>query len=153
MGKESHKIKKTVKNVSGLEYVEVKHVPMTVDPEFGNLIDSAIIERMERLIAQELILRRLPLRGREVKFLRSIFALSQREFAEKLDLSHVAIFKWEKRLNGSLDRVNEIAVKVLVADLLGLKVTASLDSLVGQGVFPKKLILDFSEAPTIRRSA
>jgi len=151
MGKESRETQKTVKGLEGLDYVEIKHVPMTVDAEFGNLIDSSVIEQMERLVARELITEQIPIRGMEVKFLRCIFAMSQREFAEKLGLSHVSVFKWEKAKNKHLDVVNEIAVKVLVAGLLGLKIPASIDTFVGHGDFPKKLVVDFAESGTKHR--
>ena len=153
MGKNSRKITRVVKGLAGLDYVEIKHVPMDVDPELGNLIDADVVARMEHMVAQELILRRLPLRGREVKFLRSIFAMSQREFADKLGLSHVAICKWEKAVDRRLDIIQEIAVKVLVVDQLGLSVAASLYGLIGKDELPKKLVLDFSEAGPKRKSA
>ena len=143
MGNETREIQKTVKGLEGLDYVEIRNVPMTVDAKFGNLIDASTIEQMEHAVAKELIIQRLPIRGMEVKFLRSIFALSQREFAEKLGLSHVSIFKWEKNKNRRLDVVNEIAVKVLVVGILGLEIAASIEMFVGQGEFSKKLILDF----------
>lgn len=145
MGKEPRETKKTVKGIEGLNYVEIENVPMTIDVEFGNLIDSSIIEQMERLVAKELIIAQIPLRGMEVHFLRSIFGMSQRDFAEKLGLSHVAVFKWEKAKTKHLDIVNEIAVKVLVAGMLGLKIPASIDTFVGHGEVPKKLVIDFAE--------
>ena len=143
MGKETREIQKTVRGLEGLDYVEFRKVPMVFDAEFGNLIDASVIKQMERSVAKELITQRLPVRGMEVKFLRSIFALSQREFAEKLGLSHVSVFKWEKNKLRRLDIVNEIAVKVLVVGLLELKIPASIETFVGQNEFPKKLIIDF----------
>lgn len=151
MGKESRETKKTVKGLEGLDYIEIKHVPMTIDAEFGNLIDSSVIEQMEHLVARELITERIPIRGLEVKFFRSIFAMSQREFAEKLGLSHVSVFKWEKSKNKHLDVVNEIAVKVLIAGLLGLKIPASIETFVGHREFPEKLVVDFAEIRTKHR--
>ena len=147
MGKEARKtILKTLRKIGNLKYVEVRGVPMHRDPEFGNLIDAKVIERVEKLVAKGLILKEIPIRGREVAFLRSVFALSQRDFAERLGLSHVAIFKWEKAKNRRLDLVNEVAVKVLVSGLLGLDIQARLDSLVGHGDTPKRLALDYSDA-------
>ena len=150
MGKEIREIQKTVRGLEGLNYVEIRNVPMTVDAKFGNLIDASTVEQMERAVATEMIIKRLPIRGMEVKFLRSIFALSQREFAEKLGLSHVSIFKWEKNKNRRLDVVNEIAVKVLAVGLLGLKIVASIDALVGQSEFPKRIVLDFESMASRR---
>ncbi len=148
MGKSPRETKKSIKGIAGLDYVEIKNVPMTIDAEFGNLIDSSTIEQIERLVAKELITARIPIRGMEVLFLRSIFGLSQRELAEKIGLSHVSIFKWEKAKIKPLDIVNEIALKVLAAGMLGLKIPASIEAFVGQRVTPKKLIVDFADSGT-----
>jgi len=146
MGKKTRKmISKTIKGVGNLSYVEVRNVPMVVDPEMGHLLDSKTIEQVEKLAAKALITRNIPVRGREVQFFRSVFALSQREFASKLGLSHVAIFKWEKTKNRRLDLVNEIAVKTFIAGLMGLEIVASLDTLVGHGEIPKRLVIEYSQ--------
>lgn len=154
MGKETRKtIFKALKGVGSLNYIEVKDVPMRVDPELGNLIDSHVIDRLEKLAAQALVMNNIPIRGKEVQFIRNAFSLSQREFAEKLHLSHVAIFKWEKAKNRRLDLVNEVAVKALVSGMFGLDVSASLDTLVGHGEVPKRLIIEYSEPTKLRRAA
>ena len=149
MGKETRKtIYKTLKGIGNLAYVEVRNVPMSVDAELGNLIDSKVIERIERLAASALLQKNLPIRGQEVAFFRTIFALSQRDFAEKLGLSHVAIFKWEKAKHRRLDLVNEIAVKVFVSGQLNLGILASLETLACHADTPKRLVLNYSEAVT-----
>lgn len=154
MGKETRKtIFKTLKGVGSLNYIEVRDVPMRVDAELGNLIVSHVIERVEKLAAQALVTNNIPIRGKEVYFIRNAFSLSQREFAEKLQLSHVAIFKWEKAKNRRLDLVNEVAVKALVSGMLGLDVSASLDTLVGHGAVPKRLVIEYSEESTKPRRA
>lgn len=152
MGKETRKtVFKTLKGVGNLGYVRIKNVPMTRDPELGNLIDAKAIEHAEKLTAHTVILKNLPIRGQEVKFFRGLFALSQRDFAEKLGLSHVAIFKWEKAKDKRLDLVNEVAVKALVVGILGLRISASLETLFSSTKVPKRLVLDYSAAPKARR--
>ena len=147
MGKETRKtISRTLKGVGNLRYVEVRSVPRSVDRELGPLLDSRVLEQVEKLVAKALILRNLPIRGQEVEFFRSIFALSQREFAEKLWLSHVAIFKWERARTRRLDLVNEVTVKALMSGMLGLKIPASLETLVSHEDAPKRLVLDYAEA-------
>ena len=147
MGKETRKtILKTLKGVGNLKYVKVRGVPMRQDTEYGNVIDAKVIDRVEKLVAKGLILKEIPIRGQEVTFFRSVFALSQRDFAQRLGLSHVAVFKWEKAKSKQLDLVNEVAVKVLISGLLGLDIKARLESLVGHGQIPKNLILDYSDA-------
>ena len=120
-------------------------MPMRVYDEHGETIHSKVLSEIEKLTSRELILRRLPIRGREVSFLRGILAMSQREFAAKLGLSHVAILKWERAQGKRLDIINEIAVKTLMAGQLGLKVVASIKNLVGEEGAPKRLVLDFDQ--------
>ncbi len=153
MGKESLEIQKTLKAIGNLDYVEVRHVPMKRYPGYGDSVDAQVQKDIEQMVAREIILQRLPVRGIEVEYFRGIFAMSQRDFAKRLGMSHVTILKWEKAQTKPLDLVNEVAVKVLMAGMLGLKVPASLDTLTGLGPTPKKLTLDYvprSEKPRKR---
>ena len=142
MGKEQKKTK-TLKSVSGLEYVEILHVPMIEIPDIGFAVHSTVLGEVEKLIARELILRHYRIRGQEVKFLRNLLGFSQRQLAEKLRMSHVSILKWEKAKIQPLDLVNEVALKALLSGFLGLKVPASLEALTGIRDIPKKLTLDY----------
>ena len=151
MGAQYREVKRTLKGVGSLPYIEVKNVPMRIYEEHGETVHSKTLAEVEQLAAREIILRRLPIRGREVGFFRGMFAMSQREFAAKLGLTHVAILKWERAQGKRLDMINEIAVKTLMAGLLGLKVSASIENLVGDGDAPKRLTLDFDQP--LRKSA
>lgn len=153
MGKESREVRKTLKGVGNLDYVEVKNVPMKSYPGYGESVDAQVLSDIEKQVAKELIIRRLPARGLEVEYFRSVFGLSQRDFAEKLGLSHVAILKWEKAKRKPLDLVNEVAVKVLVAGLLGLRVPASIETFSTEHDLPKKLILEYSEGSSKTKSS
>lgn len=144
MGKESREIRKTLKGVGNLGYVEIKNVPMKVYEGYGDSVDAHILSEIEKDVAREIILGRLPVRGQEVEYFRSIFGLSQRDFAQKLGLSHVSVLKWEKAKTKPLDLVNEVAVKALVSGLLRLKLPASIESLSSHGEFPSKLVLEYS---------
>lgn len=153
MGKESREIKKTLIGIGNLDYIEIKNVPMVHHEQYGEAVDAQVLGKIEQLVARELILKKIPIRGQEVEYFRGIFAMSQRQFAEKLGLSHVAILKWEKAKHKRLDLVNEVAVKAMMSGLLGLKLPASLDTLVGQGEFPKKMALDFNANPAKSKDA
>ena len=153
MGKKSREIRKTLKSVGNLDYVEVKNVPMESYPGYGDSVEAQVLKEIEKHVARELILRRISARGLEVEYFRSVFGLSQREFAEKLGLSHVAVLKWEKAKHKSLDLVNEVAVKALMAGMLGLKLPASIEALSGENQPPKKLVLEYSNPPVKKRVA
>ena len=141
MGKSQ--VTKNLIGIGNLDYVELKNVPMTRFEGHGEAIHADTQAEIEKRVARELILQKIRLRGREVEYLRGIFGLSMRQFAEKLGLTHVAILKWEKAANKPLDLVNEVAVKAMMAGLLGLRLPASLETLVGEAVPPKKWVINF----------
>ncbi len=153
MGKEASEVRKTLKGVGNLKYVEVQNVPMKSYPGFGDSVDAQVLADIEKQVARELITRRIHVRGLEVEFFRSILGLSQREFAQKLGLSHVSVLKWEKAHEKPLELVNEVALKALMAGLLKMRLPASVESLSGETAVPKKLALDYSSLFTQRRRA
>lgn len=97
-----------------LEYVTIKNVPMVKTPA-GYGFQAETLMKIERAVAREVLSRGVPLRGREVQFIRKAFDISARELAELLGLSHVAVRKWEKNELKRLEPVNEIAVRAVLA--------------------------------------
>lgn len=103
-----------------LEYVTINAVPLvkTASGKYG--IAADVWGKLERLVVAEIIRHKVPIRGKEVKFMRKALGLSSRVLGEMLGLSHVAIQKWEKNEGKRLDLVNEIAVRVVIATHLGI---------------------------------
>jgi DNA-binding transcriptional regulator YiaG len=130
------------------DYVKVRNVPVLHHKKYGDLVTGTVLNQVERFVAREIIRRKLPVRGREVTYFRGVLGLSRRNFAKLLQLSHIAILKWEKAKHKRLELVNEIAVKTLLAGLLRMKLSASFDALVSKGAAPKKLILDLRKDTT-----
>jgi len=145
MGTRITKNKKVINGVLGLDYVEIKNVPFTHDPEFGDAIHSKVLGEIENYVAKRLLLDLYHLRGLEVEFFRNIFAMSKRELGAKLSLSHVSIVKWEKTKKKPLDLVNDIALRVLMLGLLKIKVHATIENLAPTTDIPKKLVFDYEE--------
>ena len=81
--------------------------------------------QIERQVAEALLEYQVPIRGVEIQFLRQSFGLSLKEFGAHLDLSDVAILKWERKLLSRVAFVNEIAVRALIAQRLQLPYDAS----------------------------
>lgn len=104
--------------IGGLDYITFLNVPMK-SSEFGPIIDFPM-ENLEKMAAIAIIKEKIPLRGKEVLFLRKVLGLSREKFAAKLDLSSGAIFKWEQSETERLHLVNEITVRIFVAEQLGL---------------------------------
>lgn len=144
MGKESREIRKTLKGIGTLPYVEIRNVPMRSFAGYGESVHAQVLSKIEKQVARELIIQRFPVRGLEVEYFRSVLGLSARDFAQKLGLSHVSVLKWEKAKQKPLDLVNEVAVKALVAGLLGLRLPASIESLSSTEGPTRSLVLGYT---------
>ena len=138
MGK---KWKGDLKNPTPLEYIVFKNVPMH-SSKHGDVIDLDP-GVLEMLAAKAVIEARIPLRGKEVRFLRKVLGLSYEKFAGPMDLSAATVMKWEKAEFDRLHLVNEVAVRAFVAERLGLHIEGVFSKLVGDRT-PKVLELKAS---------
>jgi DNA-binding transcriptional regulator YiaG len=135
------KWKGELKNATPLEYIVFKNVPMH-SSDHGDIIDLDIAV-LEKLAAKAIIESRIPLRGKEVRFLRKVLGLSYEKFAGPMDLSAATVVKWEKAEQDRLHPVNEVAVRTYVAGRLGPHVNGVFSQLVG-GSAPNVLELKAS---------
>lgn len=87
--------------------------------------------KLERLVAKEIVKNPVPIRGKELKILRSATGLSMNQFARKLGVTSTAIYHWEKSEVKQLLPVNEIAVRVLSAEQLGVELLLQFSNLIG----------------------
>ena len=129
------KAKKWNEDLDGLvplEYIHFKNVPMKASIE-GPVIDLDPAT-LERLAAIAVLLERIPLRGKEVQFLRKVLGLSMERFAGKLRLSSGTIFHWEKAELDRLATVNELAVRSLVAEELEIEISGKFSDLLGDKI-------------------
>jgi DNA-binding transcriptional regulator YiaG len=141
MGKKE--VVKTIKGVGALDYPEVHGVPMLLDDEHGESVHAQVLGEVELQVAAEIILRKLPIRGAEVEFLRKALGLSRLEFAKGLSLSDVAVLKWERTSEKRLVPINEVAVRAYFAQRLKIKIEGTFDALIGDESTPKKLVIQF----------
>lgn len=80
-----------------------------------------------RLIAEEaikeLILQKTKLTGNQIKFIRTYFSLSLREFSKIVNESHTAISKWEAFKNKitNMDPNIETTIRIYIYDKLFIK--------------------------------
>ena len=103
----------------GFSYLRLKGVPMKRSKN-GGLIDFDT-SKLEKLVAQGILQNQVPLRGKELRLLRSATRLSMNKFAQKLGITNTAIYHWEKAEKQRLMIINEIAVKLLCAEELGVE--------------------------------
>ena len=135
----------TLKGFMNLNYVEIKHVPYVESKRFGKGTSAEVQKNVERLVVQAILTQRRPILGNDVLFLRSVLGISQKELGFYLGYSDVAILKWERNKAKRLDLVNEIAVRVLMAQLFKITLSSKFDDLLGDSKAPKKLVLDYKK--------
>lgn len=113
-----------------LDYIIFTNVPMR-ESKYGDVIDltGEVLSELEVLAAKAVILSHVPLRGREVKFLRKVLGLSLERFASHLGLTSGTVFRWEKDEKERIALVNEIAVKLFVAEQFGVEVSNKFSEL------------------------
>lgn len=117
----------TIKGFAGLTYVTVSHVPLR-KTELGDVINLAPRE-LEKLVAIALIEHKIPITGAEFRLLKSAINLSNEAISEKLGVSRNTVLKWGKDLQRRLPLPYEMLVRLLVADLLNIEISPSIDEL------------------------
>lgn len=113
----------------GFGYLRLKGVPMKRSKN-GGVIDFDE-GRLAKLITKKILESRVPIRGKELKLLRSVVRLSLNRFAYRLGLTYGAIFSWEKAERQRLAPINEIAVRLLCAEELGIELPGRYSDLLG----------------------
>ncbi len=113
----------------GFSYLRLKGVPMKRSKNGGTIdFDES---RLAKLIAKRILESRVPIRGKELRLLRSVIRLSLNRFAYRLGLTYGAIFGWEKSERQRLAPINEIAVRLLCAEELGVELPGRYSDLLG----------------------
>jgi len=130
--KKVKKWKQDFNMLGAFNYIHFLNVPMK-DSAYGPIIDLPS-DTLDILAAEAMIKERIPLRGKELKFLRKIIDHSLEKFANKMGLSSATVFHWEKAENETLAPVNEVAVRTLVAEELNIEMPAKFSLLVGNKV-------------------
>lgn len=118
-----------------LDYITFTGVPLR-ESDYGPVIELKP-HVLEYLAAKAVIKKRIPLRGKEVRFLRKTIELSLEKFAGKLGLTSGTVFHWEKAEDERLTPINEAAVRALMAEELGLQISGHFSELLGDK--PQKL--------------
>lgn len=125
--------------MGGLEYVFLEGVPAK-KTRHGDILDAEL-GIIERMVAAEIVRRGVPIRGAEVRFLRKTLGFSMERFASILGLTAPAILKWERARAKRLNPTNEVSVRALMAENLGVPLEGKFTILLGNPDPPKRLVL------------
>lgn len=116
--------KKIIKNYiyEGLGFpVELHNIKMVkVGDEYHPQID---VRKIADSVIHSLVLQKSRLTGNQIKFIRTYFSMSLREFAKVVNESHTAIQKWENFQNEStnMDKNIEIVLRLHIFDRIIIK--------------------------------
>jgi DNA-binding transcriptional regulator YiaG len=143
---------KILHGIGGLDYIEIRQVPFRTshDKSIGDVV-AIDLGSLERLVASELIRQRVPIRGKEVHFLRKALGMSMEKFAGSLGLTAASILKWEKASTKRLALVNEFAVRGFVAERLKTVAPVNFSDLNESTESPRKTIINWK--PTAKSKA
>ena len=117
----------TMKNFAGLTYVTVSNIPVK-NSDLGEIIDVEP-RVLETLVAIALIENKIPITGAEFRLLKSAINLSNEAIGDKLGVSRNTVLKWGKEIEKRLTPPYEMLVRLLVADILGIKISSSFEEL------------------------
>ncbi len=128
-----------LENFCGLEYLTLQACPVYDHPEHGQVIDLLPVD-MELLAARAVIQNMVPIRGKEVKLLRSALDLSLEKFAREFGVASSTVLKWERATSERLSLANEMVVRLFCAEKLSCQLSMHYSDLIDI-VVPKTPIL------------
>lgn len=110
-------------------YLRLKGVPMKRSKEGGAIdMDRA---KLEKIIARGIVQSAVPLCGKELRLLRSATELSMHRFGLPLGVTGTAIYHWEQAPKRRLSPMVAVAVRLMVAELLGVALEEPYSRLLG----------------------
>src|SRR4051794_2249562 len=113
----SKKTQPSTRDVQVLPYLIVTEVPCEIDPEFGPVVSGETLKQCEHLAAETLILKRIPIGGRELRFLRKVTTLTLQDLADKIGVKTTqTILNWEKEENERLSNATEVALRLIFGE-------------------------------------
>lgn len=104
----------------GFEYITLRDVPIKLlgFPDTQYEIRSKTIKV---IIAKIILTHTIPIRGKELKYLREVADYSQEKLAAQLGITASAVCRWERNKKERLSLINEIAVRFFFIEKFKLK--------------------------------
>ena len=122
---------KTLKKFGGLEYVTILNVPIRISQRGEVIIDMSLHE-IERRVAIALIEKRVPIRGREFKLIKSALDLSFSEMSVLMKTTDKTLKNWASKLEDRLAPGAEALFRLLAAEKLGVGIEPTLSGVIAE---------------------
>lgn len=107
---------------SGLEYIYLKKVKVQETP-YGMTICLTHVRELHEKIAIGILKHSIPLRGKELKFLRKNLGITQVELSKVLELAQSTLVNWEgKDLDKPIDAAHSYFLQQYFREKYGLAV-------------------------------
>lgn len=121
----------------GLEYIYLVDPPIGI--ESGEEYIDIPPKQIDEMIARAIISQSTPIRGKEVLFLRKALGMNRNQWAEKLAMTASGILRWEQGFDKRLSRINEVAIRMLCAEELGIKLEGKWSAVICDSEVPARL--------------
>lgn len=139
-------MKSITKNFYGLEYVTVRF-ECEVHPEHGPLVGADQLRMAEMEVANLILKKKYPIRGKELRVLRGACNLPSRKLAEMLGVTHPTIIGWEKKNAGErLSRMAEHSIRSIMRELLKVELDQILRFIEDKPVKVKPISITITRA-------
>lgn len=122
--------KNSLECFGGLNWLTVTGIPVT-KTKFGKGVSSEVLKKIEEMVSTYIVVKRVPICGAEVEFLRKSFGYSLGRMGAEIGFSPTSILKWERAKEKRLEKVNEVGVRAWAADKLKLEISGRFSKLIG----------------------
>ena len=130
---------KILHNYYDLGYIDVE-VPIETRQVGGEEMDIITVKMgvVEKLVTKTIIEQKIPIRGKEVKFMRKALGLSLDKFSRDFEITSTTVMKWEKNEDKRLSLVNELAIRMFIKEALDLDIDITFYDLDARSKVPSQ---------------
>jgi DNA-binding transcriptional regulator YiaG len=97
----------------GLDYIYLQNGVKHHNTPYGKGVSIFAADQLHEVIAREIVSSPRPIRGQEVRFLRSLLDISQADLARTLGTTRISVTRWEKKANDPLPGTADTAMRLI----------------------------------------
>ena len=97
----------------GLDYVYLKDGFTHHETPYGKGVSIVAVDALHEAIAREIVSSPRPIRGQEVRFIRSLLDLSQADLARTIGTTRASVARWEARGSLAIKGMADTALRLI----------------------------------------